>query len=80
MMSSVTQARAGIDATNRTVLPRSSACSMRARSSCEGGTGRFSRIGVATSPGRIDVARMPFMHSSMLIDSVSAMTARLVAL
>ncbi len=65
---------------NRIVLPRSSACSMRARSSGGGGTGRFSRIGVATSPGSTEVARMPFMHSSMLIDSVSAITARLVAL
>ena len=53
---------------------------MRARSSFEGGTGRFSMIGVATSPGRMEVARMPCMHSSMLIDSVTAITARLVAL
>ena len=62
------------------VSPRSSACSMRSRSCCGGGTGRFSRIGVATSPGSTEVARMPFMHSSMLIDSVSATTAVLVAL
>ena len=80
MMSSVTQARGGSVAMKSIVLPRSSACSMRARSACDGGTGRFSRIGVATSPGRIEVARMPFTHSSMLIDSVRAMIARLVAL
>src|SRR5205814_1139363 len=51
-----------------------------ARLSFDGGTGRFSRIGVATSPGSSDVARMPFTHSSMLIVSDSAITPRLVAL
>ena len=80
MTISLTQARAGSVAMNRMVLPRSSACSMRARSCGGGGTGRFSRIGVATSPGRIEVARMPLAPSSMLRDSVSATTACLVAL
>src|SRR5438876_156241 len=56
MTISLTQARAGSVAMNRMVLPRSSACSMRARSCAGGGTGRFSRIGVATSPGRNAVA------------------------
>jgi hypothetical protein len=62
------------------VFPRSSACSIFARTSGGGGTGRFSRIGVATSPGSTEVARMPFTPSSMLIDSVRATTACLVAL
>ena len=30
------------------------------------GTGRFSNIGVATSPGHKAAARMPFLHSFML--------------
>src|SRR5450759_1766103 len=80
MMSSFTQARGGRLARYRMVWPRSSACSILSRSSRGGGTGRFSMIGVATSPGSTEVARMPFVHSSALIDSVSAITARLVAL
>ncbi|MND00471.1 hypothetical protein D3C83_191020 [compost metagenome] len=80
MTTSLTQVRAGIVATKRIAAPKSSGCAMRARSAGVGGTGRFSMIGVATSPGRIEVARIPFMHSSMLIDSVTATTARFVAL
>ena len=53
---------------------------MRSRCSCEGGTGRLFKMGVATSPGNTELARMPFTPSSMLIDSVKANTARLVAL
>ena len=80
MISSFTHVRAGMLATKRIAAPRSSDWVMRSCSSLEGGTGRFLRMGVATSPGRMEVARMPFTHSSMLIDSVSAITARLVAL
>src|SRR5437899_1416800 len=45
MTISLTQARAGSVAMNRMVLPRSSACSMRARSCAGGGTGRFALAG-----------------------------------
>ena len=41
----------GISATKRIVRPRSSAFSIRSRSSGDGGTGRVLRMGVATSPG-----------------------------
>ena len=58
----------------------SSACTMRSRISWEGGTGRLFKMGVATSPGNSDVARMPLAHSSILMDSLNANTARLVAL
>ena len=80
MISSSTQVRGGILARYRIVSPRSSGCDISAKRSADGGTGRFAMIGVATSPGSTDVARMPFVHSSRLIDSVSAITARLVAL
>ena len=53
---------------------------MRSRISWEGGTGRLFKMGVATSPGSNEVARMPLAHSSILMDSLRASTARLVAL
>src|SRR5215831_3948649 len=62
------------------VAPRSAGCSMRLRSSGDGGIGRRSMIGVATSAGQIAHARMLLTHSSMLIVSVSEMTAALVPL
>ena len=79
MMISFTHTRAGRPAMKASVRPRSSGCSIFARTCGEGGTGRFSRIGVAASPGSTEVARMPLVHSSMLSCSVSATTARLVA-
>ena len=78
--SSLTQARAGICARNKIARPMSSGCTMRSRVSLEGGTGRVYMMGVATSPGSSDVARMPWPQSSMLMDSLKASTARLVAL
>ena len=77
---SLIQVRGGIWARNKIAWPMSSACTMRSRLAWEGGTGRLFRMGVATSPGSSELARMPLMHSSMLIDSVSASTALLVAL
>src|SRR6266700_3964659 len=57
MTSSLTQARGGSVATNRIALPRSSACSMRARSSGDDGAlggvvaGPRERARVAARPG-----------------------------
>src|SRR5207244_3573571 len=65
MITSFTHTRGGKPAMNAMVRPRSSGCSIFARTSGDGGTGRFSRIGVAASPGRTDVARMPLADSSM---------------
>ena len=80
MINSLMHVRGGIIATNRIACPMSSTCTIPARRSSDGGIGRLSRIGVATSPGRIEHARIPLRHSSMLIDSVSAISPRLVAL
>ena len=43
------------------------------------GTGRLSRIGVATSPGRTAVQRMPLTHSCMLMVWQAATTPCLAA-
>src|SRR5207245_4017708 len=80
MMISLMQTRGGRAAMKASVRPRSSGCSIFARTSGDGGTGRFSRIGVAASPGSTEVARRPWVHPSRLMDSVRAITARLVAL
>ena len=69
------QTRFGRVATKKMTSPRSSACSMRARSSALTGTGRWSRIGVATSPGQMTDERMPLSNSSMLIVWLIATTA-----
>ena len=69
----------GISAMKRIVRPRSSSWSMRAFSSALGSTGRFFRIGVATSPGQSAVARRPWMHSSMLNEWLSAIIPALLA-
>src|SRR4051794_2672122 len=80
MMISLMQTCGGCAATQRMVSPRSAGCSMRLRSSAEGGIGRRSMIGVATSAGQMAHARMLLMHSSMLMVSVSEITAALVPL
>src|SRR2546429_164431 len=56
MMISFTQTRGGSVAMKASVRPRSSGCSIFARTSAVGGTGRFSRIGVAASPGSAEAA------------------------
>src|SRR5690348_5998639 len=80
MMISLMHTCGGCAATQRMVSPRSAGCSIFLRSSGEGGIGRRSMIGVATSAGQIAQARMLFTHSSMLIVSVSEITAALVPL
>src|SRR6476646_3331542 len=80
MMISLMQTWSGCSATQRIVSPRSAGCSMRLRSSGEGGIGLRSMIGVATSAGQIAHARMLFAHSSMLMVSVSEITAALLPL
>src|SRR3954469_16929263 len=80
MMISLMQTCGGCAATQRMVSPRSAGCSIRLRSSGEGGIGRRSMIGVATSAGQMAHARMLFAHSSMLMVSVSEITAALLPL
>ena len=53
----------GRRATKRMVSARSSDCSMRALSSAVTGTGRLSRIGVATSPGQMQQALQPLARN-----------------
>ena len=69
----------GCSAMKRMVRPRSCSCSMRAFSAALGSTGRFFRIGVATSPGHSAVARRPCAPCSMLNECVSAIMPALLA-
>ena len=55
MMISVTCALGGRQATITAAAPMSSGCSIIARRSAGGGSGRLSRISVATSPGQMFV-------------------------
>ena len=64
---SLMQTCLGARATCRMELARSSGWSRRVRSSAVTGTGRLSRMGVATSAGQITVDRMPLRNSSRLM-------------
>jgi hypothetical protein len=63
-MISVTCATAGSLATATAMSPTSDGFSMSLRRSADGGTGRWSRMSVATSPGAILVQRMPGCEDS----------------
>jgi hypothetical protein len=61
---SIMQVRWGMRAANTQASAMSSGWTISARSAAEGGLGRLSRIGVATSPGLMQTLRMPWMPSS----------------
>ena len=79
MVSSVTQTRGGRVAQNSTAAAMSSGCAIFASCSGVGFTGRLSRIGVTTSPGLMQMLRMPWMPSSALSEALIARAPYLAA-
>ena len=59
IVKSETVTRAGSPAANKATVATSFACSMSACSACVGGLGRVANISVATSPGWMQIDRMP---------------------
>ena len=57
----------------------SATSTIMSRASSLGGIGRFSRIGVATSPGIITLARTPVFRRSALMHAVKLITAAFAA-
>ena len=58
----------------------SSACIIVERSSASGGRGRFSKMGVSTSPGMIAHARTPSCDSSVFMPRIMLSEAAFAAL
>ena len=73
------QARAGSRTQKSAVSATSSGCSISLRSAAVGGEGRVSRIGVSTSPGEMQMLRMPLIPSSALRLALMATTPCLEA-